>query len=81
MNRRGDQTARSLTDRLLFVSRALTAPQPVVDVPLSRAFTATWTAMEALVDKGKTRLIGQSATSSSPHLIHLLSYPKPKRTD
>ena len=32
--------------------------QPVIDRELSRNYTQTWSAMEKLVEKGKTKLIG-----------------------
>ena len=33
--------------------------QPVIDVPLSKAYDKTWQAMEMLVDEGKAKLIGE----------------------
>lgn len=33
--------------------------QPIIDIPTSRAYDVTWRAMEVLVEKGKTRLIGK----------------------
>ncbi|KAL2786237.1 Aldo/keto reductase [Aspergillus keveii] len=45
--------------------------KPVIDIPRSRAYDATWTAMERLVDDGKAKLIGVS-NFSSPKLERLL---------
>lgn len=33
--------------------------QPIVDIEMSRAYDKTWQAMESLVDKGKTKMIGK----------------------
>jgi diketogulonate reductase-like aldo/keto reductase len=45
--------------------------KPIVDIELSRAYDKTWAAMEKLVEKGKTRLIGVS-NFSKPKLERLL---------
>lgn len=45
--------------------------KPVLNLPLTRAYDVTWAAMEKLVEKGKTRLIGVS-NFSSPKLEKLL---------
>jgi alcohol dehydrogenase (NADP+) len=34
--------------------------KPIIDYHLSRAYTQTWQAMEKLVDRGKTRMIGKT---------------------
>lgn len=37
----------------------LTHTQPVIDMALTKAYDVTWTAMEKLVETGKTKLIGR----------------------
>ncbi|KLJ10068.1 hypothetical protein EMPG_14520 [Blastomyces silverae] len=49
--------------------------KPVVDIPLSQAYDVTWAAMEKLVEKGKTKLIGVS-NFSTPKLKRLLQTAK-----
>ncbi|KAL8994134.1 MAG: hypothetical protein Q9169_005810 [Polycauliona sp. 2 TL-2023] len=46
--------------------------QPIVDLEMSRAYDKTWQAMESLVDKGKTKMIGVS-NFSSPKIKRLIS--------
>ena len=57
-----------------------------MDIPQSRAYDKTWEAMEELVDKGKTKMIGEAChkihirTTDSPNLgVSNFSSPKIKR--
>ena len=34
--------------------------QPVIDIAMSKAYDVTWSAMEKLVECGKTKLIGKN---------------------
>ncbi|KAL9120852.1 MAG: hypothetical protein Q9187_002590 [Circinaria calcarea] len=49
--------------------------KPLIDIPMSKAYNVTWTAMEKLVEEGKTKLIGVS-NFSSPKLKKLLKTAK-----
>ncbi|KAL8657380.1 MAG: hypothetical protein Q9226_001976 [Calogaya cf. arnoldii] len=46
--------------------------QPIVNLEMSRAYDKTWQAMESLVDKGTTKMIGVS-NFSSPKIKRLIS--------
>lgn len=42
--------------------------QLVVDIPLSKAYGVTWSAMEKLVSQGKTKMIGKHPRHSMEEL-------------
>jgi len=46
--------------------------QPIIDYKLSREYTHTWKAMEKLVDKGKTKLIGMETPYKFKFVFHIL---------
>lgn len=52
--------------------------QPVMDIPLSKAYVETWKAMESFVHEGKTKLLGQFPGSSTPPIY---VWDSTRRTD
>ena len=52
-----ERSAKTSRDRTRVHS--LTYLKPRMDIDLSRSYPDTWKAMEDMVDKGKTRLIGR----------------------
>ena len=51
--------------------------QPLIDIPLSKAYDVTWAAMEKLVEEGKTKLIGnhfKQTGTEKPRLIKRQEY-------